>query len=509
MENFNSNNSKCTIITIVIPIVIIICTVAVGIIGILSPETFKNSSSDSSDTIASVGGSSENESIAESSNIMSIETLSSGFQSSSDISSVDSSLVSSSIGQTSSGQTSSNKQTSSDVTSSRENSSLTSGTTSQTMSSGTVTPPIVNKNFSSAMWYSFDSDMNFKKLTEQQFKDKINTMFDNAVDLGNDAVICQVRPFADAYYQSSLFPWSSYITGTQGKNPGYDPMAYMIEAAHKRGLQFHAWLNPYRISTSTTNPNNLSSDHIARKWWNDENTKRRVLVSGNGLYFNPTIPECQKLIIDGVKEIVNNYNVDGIHIDDYFYPTTDLSFDSVEYNKYKSNGGSLSQADWRRANVSTLVQGMYQATHSKSGVVFGVSPSYDFDVNYNEQYADLKRWMSTAGYIDYIVPQIYFGYNHSNSKAKYSNCLNTWVSTPKLSSVKLYIGLGAYKIGYATDGGSNEWATDKELLAKQAIDAKSKGANGVFIFNYSTLFANTDLATAQRKNFKKALKSFE
>lgn len=497
MENFNSNNSKRTIITIVIPIVIIICTVAVGIIGILSPETFKNSSSDSSDTIASVGSSSENESITESFNIMSTDSSVSSAESSSNISSVDSSIESSSSG-----------QTSSEVTSSKVNSSSVSSTPSVNVSSGTATPPVTNKTFTSAMWYSYGSDMNFKNLTEQQFKNKIDKMFDDAVDLGNDAVICQVRPFADAYYQSSLFPWSSYITGTQGKNPGYDPMAYMIEAAHKRGLQFHAWLNPYRISTSTTNPNNLSSDHIARKWWNDESTKRRVLVAGNGLYFNPTIPECQKLIIDGVKEIVNNYNVDGIHIDDYFYPTTDLEFDSVEYNEYKSDGGNLSQAEWRRANVSALVQGMYQATHSKSGVVFGVSPSYNFDANYNEQYADLKYWMKTAGYIDYIVPQIYFGYNHSNSKAKYSNCLNTWVSTPKLSSVKLYIGLGAYKIGYATDGGSNEWTTDKELLAKQAIDAKVTGADGIFIFNYSTLYANTNLATAQRENLKKALKSF-
>lgn len=492
MGNFDSSNSKRTIITVVISIIIIICTATVGIVGIISPETFKNNPSSTSNVNAATDNTSNVQSDLESSNIMSTESLTTSSELTSDNSSVNSSL-----------ESSSNEQTSS-----KDNSSLVSSTPSGTTSSETIAPPIVKKNFTSAMWYSYGSDMNFKNLTQQQFKNKIDKMFDDAVNLGNDAVICQVRPFADAYYKSNLFPWSSYITGTQGKNPGYDPMAYMIEAAHKRGLQFHAWLNPYRISTSTNNPNNLSSDHIARKWWNNESTKRRVLVSGNGLYFNPTIPECQKLIIDGVREIVNNYNVDGIHIDDYFYPTTDLEFDSVEYNKYKSDGGNLSQANWRRANVSSLVQGMYQATHSKSGVVFGVSPSYDFDVNYNEQYADLKHWMSTAGYIDYIVPQIYFGYNHSNSKARYTNCLNTWVSTPKLSSVKLYIGLGAYKIGYATDGGSNEWTTDKELLAKQAIDAKVTGADGIFIFNYSTLYANTNLATAQRENLKKALKSF-
>ena len=503
MKDFGSNNSKRTILTVVISVIIIISTAAVGVIGFLRPDAFKNSFSDSGNLDCAIKSSSNSETVSENSDVMSTESFTSSSKPES-VSSED--YTSTNPNQSVASTDSSVENTSSQVSSSQPNSSIPSS--SQSSSSGTVKPPAQSKSFVSAIWYSY-GDLDFKSnYSYNTFKAKINKMFDDAVSLGNDAVICHVRPFADAYYKSSLFPYSSYLTGTQGKDPGYDPLEYMIEAAHSRGLQFHAWLNPYRISTSTDNPNKLSADHIAKRWWNDPDKKRNVLISGNGLYFNPTVPECRKLIIDGVREIVNNYDVDGIHIDDYFYPTTDAEFDGIEYADYKADGGVLSQADWRRINVSTLIQGMYQAAHSKSGVVFGVSPSYSFDVNFNEQYADLKHWMKTAGYIDYIVPQIYFGYEHSLSKARYNNALNTWVTAPKLSSVKLYIGLGAYKIG-TTDGGSDEWITDKELLAKQTFDAKVYGADGIFIFNYSTLFANTVQATAQRGNLKKALESIK
>ncbi len=506
MENFNSHNSKRAAITVVVSVIIIICTVTVGIVGMLRPEALKNEVTHSSNTNATINVSYGSDSVSD---IMSTE---SGTSLPSDSSPMDtSSSIASESGISSTVSVDPSSEVSSSVSSSQQ--SAVEPVSSYDSSSGNTAPPTANKSFISAIWYSYSTDMNFKSGYDfNTFKKRIDKMFDDAVSLGNDAVICQVRPFADAYYKSELFPWSTYLTGTQGKDPGYDPMAYMIEAAHSRGLQFHAWLNPYRISISTTNPNSLSADNIAKIWWNDPDKKRNVLVSGNGLYFNPAVTEVQNYIINGVREIVNNYNVDGIHIDDYFYPTTDTSFDKTEYDLYKADGGSLSQADWRRANVSALVQGMYQAAHSKSGVVFGVSPSYDFDVNYNEQYANLKHWMSTSGYIDYIVPQIYFGYKHSSAKANYSTCLNTWVSAPKLSSVKLYIGLGAYKIGKVDEyagAGKDEWKTDNELLAKQTTDASLNGADGIFLFNYSTLFADTNSATAQRENLQKALKSIQ
>ena len=164
------------------------------------------------------------------------------------------SLISSSVMSTENGTMSSadSSLNQSDVSSDESSvivSTSNGSTSSITSNSSSQTQIPANKSFSSAMWFSFGEDMNFKGLNEQQSKLKLDKMFDNAVYLGNDAVICQIRPFADAYYKSSIFPWSVYLTGTQGKDPGYDPMKYLIEAAHKRGLQFHAWLNPYRIST--------------------------------------------------------------------------------------------------------------------------------------------------------------------------------------------------------------------------------------------------------------------
>ena len=435
----------------------------------------------------------------------------------SDFSSIDSSYISfSDI--SSSEYVSSNGGSSSNPSSSSVPSSGSSSVTP------TPKPPVVQKTgLTKAIWYSTFNlyELIFEKYgyKESTFKNKINEMFDNAVSIGADTVVCHVRGYADAYYPSKYFPWSAHITGVQGKDPGYDPLEIMINAAHDRGLDFHAWLNPYRISTSTTDHNTLSADHPARIWANssDANKQRNVLkVSSENpktraMYFNPTKPESQQLIINGIREILDNYDVDGIHIDDYFYPVTDLDFDGVEFAEYKAQGGKLSQADWRRANVSTLVQGIYSVVHSYSNVVFGVSPSYHIstngtDDNYTKQYADLAKWMKTPGYIDYIVPQIYFGYEHKT--ADFTKILNNWLAIPKHDSLKLHIGLAPYKIG-TTDGESDEWKTNNMILANQANDAHDKGCNGIFLFDYQTLFNSDSTTTAQRNNLANAIKSIK
>ena len=152
-------------------------------------------------------------------------------------------------------------------------------------------------------------------------------MFDNAKDLGMNAVIVHVRPFGDAFYPSRYFPWSKYISGTQGKDPGYDPLEYMVEAAHERGLQFHAWINPYRVTSGTTDVNTLSKDNKARKWMtsDDEEQRRRVIAFGGSV-----LQSFRRLgkayYSSGVKEIVENYDVDGIHFDDYFYPVLGTNY---------------------------------------------------------------------------------------------------------------------------------------------------------------------------------------
>ena len=459
-------------------------------------DTLNNSSDNTSSTVLDT-----------SSDITS-DTSSDISSTSSDVASSDnSSDISSNSSIDSSSENISSEETSSGSTSSG-NTSSGSSSSGNTSSGGTVTPP--KAQFTSAIWYAY-YELDFKNDTEATFKQKINKMFDSAVDLGCDAVICQVRPFADALYYSEYFPMSVYMTGTQGKDPGYDALEYMVKAAHERSLQIHAWLNPYRISNSTANVNSLADSHPAKKWLNDGNTAndRYVLTYKNGLYFNPSEVEVQKLIIDGVREIVQNYDVDGIHFDDYFYPfvnTVDEDFDKAEHQK---SGTNLSLEDWRRANVNALISGVYRAINEiDSSVQFGISPSYHIsndgsDQNYKVKFADIAKWMNTSGYTDYIAPQIYFGYNHPT--AAYTKVLNQWLSIPRKNSVKLYIGVAAYKIG-TVDAKTTEWQTDDDILARQALEAKQKGCDGVFIFSYSSITDQTSLAKTQFSKLKDALK---
>ncbi len=406
---------------------------------------------------------------------------------------------------------------SSEIISSITSENSSSQNSGSTTSSQTKPNPQPQKDgFSAAIWLSYQ-DLDFKNDSPQSFKSKIDTMFDKAVENGFDTVICQVRPFADALYYSDYFPISSVLSGTQGKDPGYDALDYMVKAAHSRNLEIHAWLNPYRVTLGSTNVMTLAENHPARIWLSDNDAKNdRYVLSWDGrLYFNPAVLEVQKLILNGVREIVEKYDVDGIHIDDYFYPSDTPvgdGFDKNEYDEYKLRGGQLALDDWRRSNVSSLVSGMYRTVKSaNNNVLFGVSPSYHIsqdgsDDNYRIKYADLKKWMQTDGYIDYIVPQLYFGYNYPRDNIKFNNLLNLWMSINRSKNVKIYIGLGAYKIGDASaDLSSGEWSTVDDIIARQTKDSKKAKCNGVFVFAYSSFMSDDALNTAQRNNFKQAL----
>ena len=197
---------------------------------------------------------------------------------------------------------------------------------------------------------------------ESLFYQKVDEMFSRVQNAGFNTVIVQVRPYSDAFYPSRIFPWSAYLTGTQGKDPGYDPLAILVERAHAHGLFIHAWFNPYRVSY---NPDFalLSKDNPARKWKEDADKTNDgwLIVLENGIYYNPAVPEVQRMIIDGVREIVEQYEVDGVHMDDYFYPSTEEKIDQAQYDRYVKDGGQYSRAAWRRENVNTFVSGLYAA----------------------------------------------------------------------------------------------------------------------------------------------------
>lgn len=192
----------------------------------------------------------------------------------------------------------------------------------------------------------------------------------------------------------------------------YDPLQIMCELSDKYKLKIEAWINPYRVSQDN-DYSKLCENNIALKWHNGEKTKEYVKECGNKLYFNPAYKEVNELIVNGVKEIAENYSVDGIHFDDYFYPTSDADFDSVAYDEYKKKGGDLSLGDWRRDNVSSLIKSVYKAIKKVNpDIRFGVSPASDIENDYTSLYADIEKWVSEDGYVDYVCPQIYFGFRN-------------------------------------------------------------------------------------------------
>lgn len=341
-----------------------------------------------------------------------------------------------------------------------------------------------------AMWISYLEWQSVDFSTEEAFRQEAGEMLDNCVSLGLNTVIAQVRPFADALYRSGLFPWSHLCTGTQGADPGYDPLAILVELAHARGLRLEAWLNPYRVRLNESYPaGELAADNPALLYpgW--------VRQAEGGLYFDPSNPEVQRYIVQGVQEILANYAVDGIHFDDYFYPTTDPAFDAAEY---AASGTGLALDGWRRENVNALVRAVYDAVKAqKPSAVFGISPQGNPDNNYNGQYSDVALWMRESGYLDYVLPQLYWGYGYTtgsgSTRYAFENISAEWAGMERAPSVALYLGLGAYRIGDG-DGGSHAaavsgWQTG-HTLADMIADGRALGADGYVLYRYDFLFRN-------------------
>lgn len=350
-----------------------------------------------------------------------------------------------------------------------------------------------------AVWIAY-LDFKTTGYTKNEFKKHIETMFNEASAMNMNAVVVHVRPFGDAMYESDYFPWSRYVSGKQGKAPGFDPLEIMVEEAHKRGLEFHAWLNPYRITSSSTNVYDLSSDNPARIYRTDKNTAndRNVLTYDGKLYYNPSSEEVQTLIINGIKEIVENYNVDGIHFDDYFYPTLGKNFtknfDAKEYESYKSKEISqkkdyMSISDWRRNNVNILVKNIYSAVKDiDPNVIFGISPGGFMDSLKadDKYYVDFETWLGHDGYIDYLCPQLYWSNDHSIYP--FNNILDRFIAAAKNPDVKLYVGVGAYKAGIKTEG--TDWYKNANVLRNMIRYArKTKEVDGFIIYSYKYLIS--------------------
>lgn len=349
-----------------------------------------------------------------------------------------------------------------------------------------------------AVWFSY-VELTFVGMSEDEFKTTVSDMFKKVKDARFNAVICQVRANCDAIYPSEYFPFSAAFTGTLGVAPNFDPLQIMVNTAHSFGLEFHAWINPYRISAKSKDYEALPDNSPVYKFLTDQDkyNDRNVLFTEEGMYLNPASSEARNLIVNGIDEILANYDLDGIQFDDYFYPTTDQEFDKVSYDEYKNTVATpLSLADWRRTNVNLLLAEVYKTVHSYEDIVFGVSPAADIssdntDKNYTQLYADIKLWCSTVGYIDYIAPQLYFGYEYPEKDFRFDTLLDKWCKLSRANGINLYIGLAAYKSG-ETDADSNEWIENNDILSRQIKDVKEKSTDGIFLYSYSYLFSKKE-----------------
>lgn len=325
----------------------------------------------------------------------------------------------------------------------------------------------------------FPSTLNNATAQKAEFSEKL----DSLQDIGMNAVVVQIRPKSDAFYESDINPWSSVLTGEQGQYPGYDPMEYMIDEAHDRGMEFHAWMNPYRITTSGTDLNDLSADHpaLAHPEW--------VLEYNNALYYDPAQEAVQEYIAETVAEIVENYDVDAIHFDDYFYPSNYPLPDGEDRD------GAI--ANQRREDINDMVELVSKTIKSiDSSVEFGISPmgvwknsssdSAGSDTRGSEGYytvfADATTWIANE-WIDYIVPQIYW--EQDNQYAPYEPLVSWWSDAVAGTDVTLYIGQGIYK-----DIVSTEIIEQMEINEKYSVD-------GSMFFSASDLWNDREgVATA-------------
>lgn len=340
-----------------------------------------------------------------------------------------------------------------------------------------------------AVWISYIELADFlADKNEEAFKTKFTKAMDNIKESGFNTVYVHVRAFSDAYYNSSYYPKAFILSGTD-----IDPLEIMTQIAHDKDISFHAWINPFRCM-SDDNMQVISSEYKVKEWYDGGGNIIKTADDSSLYWLNPSYDEVFDLICSGVEEIVENYDVDGIHFDDYFFPTTDESFDSEEFK----SSGETDLSEYRISRVNKMVSEVYSAIkNTNESVLFGLSPQGNIDNDYSSQYADVERWCKEEGYCDYITPQVYYGYE---STCPYAETIEKWNEMCSSQTVSLVIGLGEYKII-----SEEEFISTKGIIANMINDAKKlQNYSGIAIYNYKNLF-DADEENAERVMAEKEL----
>ncbi|MBC2159422.1 family 10 glycosylhydrolase [Listeria booriae] len=401
-------------------------------------------------------------------------------------------------------------------------------------------------------WVATIANLNFGKVgTEADFRAQYQTVLNDFESWNMNAVIFQVRPLLDAYYPSALNPWSEFIaTGTQGKDPGYDPLAIMVEETHKRGMEYHAWFNPYRVTNTKLTTQSILNKIGATKEealamtvpeqiavWNkagilaDNNYAvqhpESVLRFDEKLFLNPGIPEVQDYVAATIEEVVTNYDVDAIHFDDYFYPYRitvdgknvlfgDQQEDATTFAKYGIPKGypdtKAGIDDWRRDNITTLIDKVKQTidTHNQTkqtAVQFGISPFGIWEHKANNPlgsntptgssqsysqsiFADTYQWIKDEK-VDYMVPQIYWSFDQG--AAPYGDLARWWNNAAEGTHVQIYVGHANYK-HLGNGGWEATWMNPEEIPNQMRFNQQLANVSGSVLFSYNDI-KKSNLAT--------------
>ncbi|MGN0444447.1 MAG: glycoside hydrolase family 10 protein [Acutalibacteraceae bacterium] len=353
-----------------------------------------------------------------------------------------------------------------------------------------------NKNEFKGIWLTV-YELAPESDSEKEYIKKADDIMNNIGSFGFTDIFIQVRANCDSIYDSDIFP-PCYMYADEN-NLYFDALSILCKKAHEFGLKVHAWINPYRICSDI----NIQPLNIPKGIEKDD-----IIICGDGRYLNPSAEKTNAVILGGIREILENYNIDGIHIDDYFYPVQSESIDKKEYSRYLKKGGKSELSDFRRNNVSSLISSMYSLVKSYGdGILFSISPCADIEKDREKLYADVGLWCSEKGYCDMIIPQIYFGFENENMP--FCETFDKWKKLTENSSVKLCIGLSIYKTEsedkYAGGSGKDEWKNNSDIIKRQIEYLRENDADGFSVFSYNYVFGNKNFTKDEVKNLKSVI----
>lgn len=337
------------------------------------------------------------------------------------------------------------------------------------------------EGFRIAVWVSYLDLADVVDADGDAYQKKLEAMFDDLASIGTTDVFFQLRAFGESLTDSAVLGTRNGLYASFNASVDYAGLA--VAAAHARNMRIHAWFNPYRLGGA----DNTGADALAARLAAQD--PYAILTFEGNRYLNPTSAAVQALDTAYANELLDACAFDGVHFDDYFYPTDDAAFDADAYAAYTAAGGALALGDWRRAGVSALAAQVYAAVKAHGqDKEFGVSPDASVDRDENRHFADVRLWGSAQGYVDYLCPQIYFGYE--NQSMPFAQTLAAWSSL--CTTCKLMAGLGFYKAGandaYAGTGAA-EWQNAGDIIAREMVDAgKVANCTGAALFRCDSIF---------------------